>query len=155
MEQRTMRIVVVRPYRARMRSRVFAALEQAGLKMDGATEIPQGTPDDETRERIVQADPDVLLVPFHAHRDAQGNRLDGLTLCRLLHETATAPSAPVLMPVTRMAMASLRLMSVSGPHAALHRTLLDGKILTLADDEVDLAPTPARIMAHLRRHGVR
>lgn len=149
------RVLVVRPYAARIRGRVFAVLRQAGLDVDHATTIPRGTPDADAIARIVQAQPDVLVVPFNAHRDPQGEALDGLTLCRRLFETPGAPEAPVLMAVTRMAAANLRLMASSGEHAAAHRELLEHRILVLSADEVDDAEAPARVVAHLRRAGVR
>lgn len=149
------RLMVVRPYLARVRTRVFALLRSAGLDPADALRVEMGPPDDEAIAAIIEADPDVLLVPFHAHRDAEGNRLDGLTLCGRLHETAGASLAPVLMPITPMASASLRLMAGSGERAALFTELLERRILVLPEDEVDEHETIPQVMAFLRRHGIR
>ena len=102
-------MMVVRPYHSTMRTRVFALLESAGLCSAGAQRVEPGTPDDDALAAIVEARPDVLLIPFHAHRDQAGNRLDGLTLSGRLHLLPDAPQAPILMPITPMASASLRL----------------------------------------------
>lgn len=149
------RVMLVRPYGARVRERVYSLLRRVGLPVDDGIRIPVGTPDAEAIAQIVQAQPEVLVVPFNAHRDSHGERLDGLTLCRLLAQTPDAPAAPVLMAVTQMSAANLQLMTSSGEHAAAHRELLAHRILVLTEDEVDDPDAPARVIAFLRRHGVR
>lgn len=151
----TPRVMIVRPYSGRMRSRVSALLRQAGLPIDDATTIPRGTSDDDAIAQIMAARPNVLVVPFNAHRDDHGELLDGLTLCRRLAETPGAPEAPVLMAVTQMAAANLRLASSSGEHAEAHRALIEQRILVLVEDELDDADAAARVIAHLRRAGLR
>ena len=59
------------------------------------------------------------------------------------------------LPITPMASASLRLMTSSGERAELYGELLGRRILLLPEDEVDEAGTIPRVMAFLRRHGVR
>lgn len=149
------RVMVVRPYLARVRTRVFALLEAVGLDPSVALQIDIGTPDDEAIAAIIEAKPDVLLVPFHAHRSPNGDRLDGLTLCGRLHQAEQTPGAPILMPITPMSAANLRLMTGSGDRAQLYRELLERRILVLPEDEVDDEETIPRVMAFLRRHGVR
>jgi len=149
------RVLIVRPYPTRMRTRVFTLLHSAMLDMNSGRQIPAGTSDADAIEGIMETKPDVLLVPFHAHRDAQGQRLDGLTLCGKLYGILGASPIPVLMPVTPMAGASLRLMTHTGKHADLYRDLLERHILLVPDGEVDEHETIPRVVAHLRRHGVR
>ena len=93
-------------------------------------------------------------MPFHAHRDPHGERLDGLTFCGRLAQAAAVPPLPVLMPVSRMAAANLRLTSHSGEHADLYEELLRTRILVLEDEALDDPDTPARVLDHLRAHGV-
>ncbi|MEM7154341.1 MAG: hypothetical protein AAF799_15955 [Myxococcota bacterium] len=147
--------MIVRPYLHRVRGRVFNLLHQAGIGTDGAAEVATGTSDEEAIAAVVAAQPDVLLIPFHAHHDEAGEQLDGLTLCRRLGEVGSVAGIPVLMPVTRMAAASLRLMSVTGEHASVHRELLTTRVLVLADEALDDPVTAARVLTHLRSHGVR
>ena len=147
--------MIVRPYLPRVRGRVFELLHQTGIGTDGAPQVEAGTSDEVAIAAVVAAQPDVLLVPFHAHHDARGDRLDGLTLCRRLRDEGSVAGVPVLMPVTRMAAASLRLMSVTGKHASVHRELLQRRVLVLPDEQLDDPVTSGRVLAHLRSHGVR
>lgn len=147
-------VVVVRPYTTRLRRRVWDMLRQAGLDMDEALQIPATTSDHEAVALVLETRPDALLVPFHAHRDPDGTPLDGLTFCRRLAQTPGARPLPVLMPVSRMAAANLRLSSHAGEHAALHTELLETRILVLEDEVLEDPDTPARVVDHLRAHGV-
>lgn len=147
-------IVVVRPYTTRLRRRVWAMLRQAGLDMDEALQIPSTTPDEEAVAQVINVKPDLLLVPFNAHRDPGGTPLDGLTFCRHLTQTPGTRPLPILMPVSRMAAANLRLSSHAKPHAELYAELLRTRILVLEDDDLEDPKTPARVVDHLRAHGV-
>ncbi|MEM9455954.1 MAG: hypothetical protein AAGF11_17370 [Myxococcota bacterium] len=147
-------IVVVRPYTTRLRRRVWAMLRHAGLDMDQALQIPSTTPDEEAVAQIISARPDLLLVPFNAHRDPDGAPLDGLTFCRRFTQTPGTRPLPILMPVSRMAAANLRLSSHAEPHAKIYAELLQTRIMILEDDQLDDPKTPARVVDHLRAHGV-
>jgi len=149
------RVLVARPYATSLRDRVSSVLTKIGLDIEGGELIPSGTPDDEAIEAIVASRCDVLLIPFNAHRGPDGNLLDGLTLCRRLTAHPQASSRPVLMPVSRMAAANLRLTSHAGEHASHNTELLDTQILVIEDDDVEEVETTKRIRDHLRTHGIR
>ncbi|MCX4242847.1 PleD family two-component system response regulator [Paraliomyxa miuraensis] len=143
--------MTVRPYWSRIRTRMVAMMDRAGLYVDEDLKVENGTPDEDAIQQILDTDPDVLLVPFNAHRDAEGKPLDGLTLCRRLSETTGARPLPVLMPVSSMGAAILRLMSTTGVHAAAYADLLADRILVLEEDTLDDPEVPARVVAHVRR----
>ncbi len=148
------RVLVARPYPTQLRARMFDVLRGIGLDMDSATIVPSGTSDEEAIATIVKTAPEVLLVPFNAHRDADGGMLDGLTLCGRLARHPDAPAMPVIMPVSRMAAANLRLSSSAGEHAELYAELLRTRILVFEDEQLDEPDAPRRVRTHLRQHGV-
>lgn len=68
-------VTVVRPYGPSIRGRVFALLERAGLVIREADVIPKGTSDESVIERLGRKVPEILLIPFHAHRDGARQRV--------------------------------------------------------------------------------
>lgn len=149
------RVVVVRPYPTRLRDQMWDVLRGVGLAMDEAEIIPSGTTDQDAVAQVHALDPDILLVPFNAHRGPDGERVDGLSFCRRLAQATEGFRTPVVMPVSRMAMANLRLQSSSGEHAALIRELLDQRILAMEAEGLGEPDAQERVVMHLRRHGIR
>ncbi len=101
-------VTAVRPYEyeENIRSRVFAHLAAAGLELAPEHIIPAGTRDDDALLIVLKRPAHVLLVPFHAHRDASGALITGLEfLKRLDREAPQLARCPVLMPVTTTAAA--------------------------------------------------
>jgi len=84
-QQSVMRhVTVVRPYGRSIRQRVFALLERAGLVVQEADVIPKGTSDESVLERLRERPPEILLIPFHAHRDEHGESLNGIAIAERL-----------------------------------------------------------------------
>ncbi len=147
---RTLKVLPVRPYARSIRERVFALLRAAGLEVDEVQMVPPGTPDAEALKRIEQRQPDVLLIPFHAHRDAHGVVVNGLGLLSELGVRPRFARTPVVMPVSGMGEAAFELMLSrlepgSVLAAALERTFL------VRPFDLDDVGTPDRLKQHLRR----
>lgn len=103
-------VTVVRPYGDAVRVRVFALLERAGLRIRDENVIPPRTSDEEVIERLRGRRPEVMLIPFHAHRDADGAVVNGIDLVdKLMRELPELVGTPVLMPVSLVGLAGARL----------------------------------------------
>ncbi len=150
-----LRLVAVRPYPIAIRARVLALLGQAGCVLAEADAIPMGT-DDATalawlKTRCSPRPPDVLLIPFHRHRDTRGEHVDGLGVARRIEDEVPAlRDVPIVMPASSVVVAGVRV--ALGPHAA--RPLppaLRARVLLLPEGELDLPATREAVRAHLAR----
>jgi hypothetical protein len=135
------RVLVVRPYGARVRAKAFALLEKVDLVVDEGSIIPDGTPDAEAVQVAATARRRVLLVPFHAHADRTGRPVDGLGFVRALVAAAPHRDLRVLMPVSRFGAATVALAQDTGTIPAC--------VLVLSEDELDRLETVARVRAHV------
>lgn len=135
------RVMVVRPYGARVRTKAFALLEKADLVVDEGDVITDGTPDAEAVRIATTARRRVLLVPFHAHADRAGQPVDGLGFVRALVTAAPHRDLRVLMPVSRFGAATVALAQDKGEVPAC--------VLVLPEDELDRPETVARVRAHV------
>ncbi|MBM4280869.1 MAG: hypothetical protein FJ137_08935 [Deltaproteobacteria bacterium] len=149
------RIVAVRPYPIAIRARVLALLGQADCALAGDDALPKAA-DDTTaiawlRDRCTPRLPDVLLIPFHHHRDQSGQFVDGLTFARRLHDELPAlGTIPIVMPASAVVVAGVRL--ALGPHAARPLSpALRERMLLLSEDELELPATRETVRAHLAR----
>jgi hypothetical protein len=136
------RVLVVRPYGQRVRAKVFALLERAGLVLHPEDVIPEGTPDDEALRLAASARRRVLLVPFHGHRDTAGHSVDGLVFVRALVAAAPHRDLRVLMPVSSFGAAAVALAAEKGDVPAC--------VLVLPEAELESPETLARVQDHLR-----
>ncbi len=97
-------LIVVRPYGARIRDAVFAAVERAGFAITSI--IPPGTSNDQAVRQTIEFGTRQLLVPYHGHRDQRGVAVDGVSF---LHALANA-HAPfrwrVIMPISQFGAAA-------------------------------------------------
>lgn len=134
------RVLAVRPYGARVRNRVEALLERAGLVMDDAV-IPEGTTDDEAVRAVLASRHAILVVPFHGHRDTRSASIDGLAFVRALEQAAGSRRFRVLMPVSSFGAASVALAEEAGT--------LPASVLVLPEDALEHPETVARVKAHV------
>lgn len=102
-------ICVVRPYDAVFRVKVFAALETIGAQFDEKNILEKGTIDSDVIRHLSAINPDVLLMPFHAHEANNGEMVDGVNTLRLLSEQLEYyRKVPVIMPVAMYTVESFK-----------------------------------------------
>lgn len=127
-----MRGVAVRPYARQIRARVFSLLTTTGVRVDDADVVEAGTPDREVLESLGERRCDVLVVPFHAHNDRDGNAVHGLdVIARVRAELPLHRSTPIICPISNVGLAAAGLMLSRMGEEAL------GPILFLHEDELD------------------
>ena len=137
-------VAAVRPYSRRIRSRVFRILDDLGAEVQ--TVAPAGEPDLATIEAVRRSAANVLLVPFHAHKDRHGQLVHGLDVIRAVRQRVPRHAAtPVICPISRVGMAAAGLLSsrIDEP--------LD-PLLLLEEEHLSAADLPARIERFLRAH---
>jgi len=133
-----LRIVAIRPYSARIRSQVFATLDALGARVETAVE--EGATDDEALKAVRGAQADVLLIPFHAHRDRTGALVHGLRLIeRIRAEIPAHASTPILCPISTVGLAAAGLLA-----ARVGEPVLEG-VLLIHEDELSEAELPVVI----------
>lgn len=118
-----LRVSALRPYSARIRSRVFAALAKLGAEVTTAAEA--GATNDEAVAAARRAIADVLLIPFHAHRDHRGELVDGLSLIsRIRAEVPEHAHTPIVCPISDVGLAAAGLMAARVDESAFAGVLL-------------------------------
>jgi hypothetical protein len=90
----------VRPYGEGIRVRVFSFLASMQLDLADGQIVEPGTPDDEAARMIDGFDADLLLLPFHLHRDRDGRAVDGVGVALQLSPAFMRRRVPILMPVS-------------------------------------------------------
>lgn len=97
--------LVVRPYPAAIRKRVFSYLSSLGYGQIDEVEV--GTPDQEAAEQAMTARrPELILLPYHKHQDRDGNWVTGFGVAKLLDDAFVSRRIPVLMPVDEFTFGS-------------------------------------------------
>ena len=142
-------VLFVRPYGERIQSEVQRVVISAGFDAEGIESIEAGTSDELALSRTLAVKPELMVIPFHVHRDAEGRELNGLEFLRKLRELDESMCrVGVLMPVSDASRATLRLRASVGDHAPLYQEMLDRQVMLIgtADLEVDDLGT------ELRRH---
>lgn len=120
---------------------MFGHLAGAGLTIDPADVIPPGTSDDDALALLANRSTHVLLVPFHAHRDPDGEQINGLKLIqRLDKELPLLRKNPILMPCTRTAYLTVSAI-LSGPIAE--------RVLLISEDNLDDEALTDQIRDHV------
>ena len=135
------RVTVVRPYGERVRARVFALLSRASLEVVPDDIVPSGTSDADAIARVLASPNRILLVPFHAHRDASEDTLDGISFVRLLVATAPNRGFRVIMPVSRFAAAAVSLARTAGD--------MPSAVLLVDEDELADPGLVTKVLAHV------
>ena len=142
-------VSVVRPYGRQIRERVFALLERAGLSPREQDVIPKGTDDEQVVATLRRLRPDVLVIPFHAHRDGHGETVNGLDLIeRLLEEAPELSSLPILMPASMTALPAAHLrLSPLAPRPLPER--VRSRILLIDESDLDAPGLADAIRDHV------
>lgn len=144
-------VTVIRPYGLSIRQRVFALLERAGLAVRSADVVPKGTTDEDVIHLLKGRPPEILLVPFHAHRDGRGEIVNGLDLLERLAGSVPLERVPVIMPVSAMALPAAHL-KLSPSSAQPFDVNLRSNVLLLDESELDHPESVAAVVQHVRRH---
>ncbi len=99
------KFVVIRPYGDSIRKRVFAFLFDLGYDPEGR--IEPGTPNDEVLSTLKSMRYDLLLCPYHLHKDNNDQVVEGIQVLELLCSQSMIPLAtPILMPISDFEYAS-------------------------------------------------
>ncbi len=142
----TLRVGALRPYSARIRSRVFEALDTLGAEV--AVLAPASSTDDEALRAVRRAEFDVLLIPFNAHRDSTGDGVHGLTLIERLRSEASYAEVPIICPISDVGLAAADLVT--------SRRDGDGfsGVLFLREDDLNSPSLVQAIAEFLRKQGI-
>ena len=89
----------VRPEARALRERICGFLESIGYRLGPGLTIDARTPDDEAAGWADLLDVDLLVLPYHLHRDVRGQTVDGIGVALLLSEKYDG-RIPILMPVS-------------------------------------------------------
>lgn len=143
-------VTVVRPYGDRIRARVFACLGEAGLQIRPDDIIPTGTSDQECIERVRGTANRILLVPFHGHRDSEGQRVTGVEFIAKLDRACDGHFGwRVLMPVSKFAKPAVELMFNQTASDGPLRPELRSAILWMFENELDDPGLAQRVQDHV------
>lgn len=142
------RVYVVRPYDSRIRDRIFPALSRLDLTIRPDDVIPPKTPDaDVLRWLRARPAPEALLVPFHAHRDVDGELVHGLEVIRQIREELPGfARIPIFAPISNLGLAAANLM------LARYEGQMD-QVLFLYVDDLSDAELARAIRAHWSEYG--
>ena len=101
------RVLNVRPANDRLQQRVVAFLSTLGFAIDEGCTIPARTSDKAAADFIRKhGDVDLLLLPFHLHRDTEDRVVDGFGVLHQLDARYFARNIPIVMPVSSFSLAS-------------------------------------------------
>jgi len=89
----------VRPEARALRERITSFLESIGYRQGPGLTIDARTPDEEAASWADLLDVDLLVLPYHLHRDVHGQTVDGIGVALLLSEKYET-RIPILMPVS-------------------------------------------------------
>lgn len=142
-------VTVVRPYAERIRKKMFAQIEKAGLEIRLDNVIAGSTPDDEALRILEGRGDHVFLIPFHAHLDADGKEVNGLDFANRLHkEYAGLRQCKILMPASTFAAASAQLRFANLARFGLDEGLGE-RVMVITEDELEDTTLPERIRQHV------
>ena len=138
-------VYVLRPYPRRIREQVFAVLHQAGRAVASTDTVPRGTSDDDVLNWLsLRSLPRALLVPFHAHRKADGSVVDGFSLIgRLRAELPRYRGVPIISPISALGRAAAELRFSREPAWA------DSGVLFIVEEELSDDTLPAKLRRHV------
>jgi hypothetical protein len=137
-----MKALAIRPYGDRIRNLVFGLLKSADLEVSTAPELSEQVPDAKIVDYLRKARTDVLLLPFHAVRTAEGERSDGMQLLeRIRNEIPHLAKIPVIMPVSVFASAAFSGGMRRNPHS---------RLFAISEDEMEKDSTALRLREFLR-----
>lgn len=140
-------VFVVRPYHPKIRKLVLQLLEGVnGLIPEGWMSSERAT-DKEVILNLSHIRPDMLLIPFHAHRDAKGYAVNGIsTLITLQNAYSWCHAIPVVMPVSKYAGQGYQLTLNE-----LNNGTPMANVFTIHEDDLSSATLPGQLRSFL--HG--
>lgn len=139
-------VTAVRPYAPRIRKRVFDHLQKAGCQIRPENIIEAGTGDKTAVRLALTWNTPVLLVPFHAHRDQDERKVDGLGFLRALNAACGRSFTwQVVMPVSNFALPAVTAMFSRDEVPSR----VGDRILVISEDELDDPATTQRIRKHV------
>lgn len=136
--------IVVRPYPAAIRRRVFTFLEEMGFAL--GDEIPVGTPDDQAASTLEDGRSfDLVLMPYHKHKADDDSWVNGFGVLSRLGDKLLAQRVPILMPVDEFTYASsfareIEALRQDHPRAA-------GRLITMREREIGSAAVRDEILS--------
>jgi hypothetical protein len=89
----------VRPEARALRERISGFLDTIGYRLGPGLSLDAKTPDEEAASWADRLDVDLLVLPYHLHRDVHGQTVDGIGIALLLSEKYES-NVPILMPVS-------------------------------------------------------
>ena len=108
--------------------------------------FPATTPDRLVLQQLGRTDAELLVLPFHAHRDSEGQLVNGVELLpRIRLELARHRATPAICPVSQVGMAAAELL-----RSHVDADLL-GPTLFVPEDELDTEHTRYAIARLLGR----
>jgi len=134
----------VRPEARALRERISGFLESIGYRLGPGLTIDARTPDDEAAAWADLLDVDLLVLPYHLHRDVRGQTVDGIGVALLLSEKYEG-RIPILMPVS-----AYSLKAGFNPRLEIlreKRPLLARSVVSMTEHDIG----STRIIAQLRR----
>ena len=134
----------VRPEARALRERISGFLESIGYRLGTGLSLDARTPDEDAALWADQLDVDLLVLPYHLHRDAHGQMVDGIGVALLLSEKYEA-HVPILMPVS-----AYSLKAGFNPRLEIlraKRPLVARSIVPMTEHDIG----STRIVAQLRR----
>jgi hypothetical protein len=134
----------VRPEARALRERISAFLESIGYRLGPGLSLDAGTTDEDTAAWADQLDVDLLVLPYHLHRDVHGQMVDGIGVALLLSEKYEG-HVPILMPVS-----AYSLHAGFNPRLEILRTkrpLVARSVVPMTEHDIG----STRIVAQLRR----
>lgn len=87
-----------------MRVKVFSFLESLGYVPGEGWVVSQGVADEKAAAWVDRTPLDLLLLPYHKHRNVDGAFVDGVGVALLLSEEFAERGVPVVMPATDFSM---------------------------------------------------
>ncbi len=134
---------VVRPESLKLRGRTYTLVESLGYARGQGMVLPLGTPDAAAAKWLNGLSPDLIVLPYHLHKDSTGETVDGVGVALLLGE-AFERNVPILMPVSgfsRQARLDARLLELHGRRPGIWRA-----VVTFAESEVGSTRLTSRIL---------
>ncbi|MFT5353327.1 MAG: hypothetical protein ACI9KE_000525 [Polyangiales bacterium] len=138
---------IVRPYSAQIRARVVSLLERVSCRFDPGHLVPAKTTDSVAIDQVISIGNATLLLPFHAHRDGQGQSIDGISFFEQLIVRADDIPWRALMPSTVFGRAALGLRINALPEV-LRRQLFVFSTEDARAERAQSTLTPLRAFLH-------
>lgn len=133
----------VRPYPGRLGKQVTGFVEQQGYSIKPSMIVPAGTPDSRAAKWIHRTPLDLLVLPFHLHRGANGEVLDAVGILLELPEEFEQLQMSIFMPVRAFSWGASFQRRLDTLRE--YRPMLAASMLVAHQDELGTATLAARM----------